>query len=381
MRFSTFAVRLSLAALLVQGFLFVAMAAPAPQNAVPQTRSSGNTPTVANSHVSQQPVANSLAAQLADWTAQVTTPQWLGYTVPQVAGNRGVCCGGGDWNGDCGTCRLEKGEHGVNVMRNDAGATVMLEGSREIAVLFRAENHRITKVRVASTECTLDAGGLPFVWLTNVKPAESVALLTTFVRNDRSDFRDDDDRHGHQALTAIALHADDSAETALESFVRPDSPDELRKQTAFWLGEARGKAGFLVLQKMAKSDASSDIRAHVTFALSVSKEPGAVDELIRMAHDDESTHVRGQALFWLAQKAGKKETAAITNAIENDPDTDVKKKAVFALSQMPKDEGVPKLIEVAQNNRNPVVRKQAMFWLGQSNDPRALAFFEKVLGQ
>jgi len=25
------------------------------------------------------------------------------------------------------------------------------------------------------------------------------------------------------------------------------------------------------------------------------------------------------------------------------------------------------------------VRKQAMFWLGQSGDPRALEFFEKVL--
>jgi hypothetical protein len=46
---------------------------------------------------------------------------------------------------------------------------------------------------------------------------------------------------------------------------------------------------------------------------------------------------------------------------------------------MPQDEGVPKLIEVATTNHNPEVRKQAMFWLGQSNDPRALAFFEKVL--
>jgi hypothetical protein len=27
------------------------------------------------------------------------------------------------------------------------------------------------------------------------------------------------------------------------------------------------------------------------------------------------------------------------------------------------------------------VRKQAMFWLGQSQDPRALAFFEKILAQ
>jgi HEAT repeat protein len=91
--------------------------------------------------------------------------------------------------------------------------------------------------------------------------------------------------------------------------------------------------------------------------------------------------VRGQALFWLAEKAGKKAENTITAAIQNDPDTEVKKKAVFALSQMPHDEGVPKLIEVATTNRNPEVRKQAMFWLGQSNDPRALAFFEKVLAQ
>jgi HEAT repeat protein len=103
--------------------------------------------------------------------------------------------------------------------------------------------------------------------------------------------------------------------------------------------------------------------------------------MIRMAHDDDSPHVRGQALFWLAQKAGKKATGAITGAIDNDPDTEVKKKAVFALSQMPKEEGVPKLIQVAQTNKNPEVRKQAMFWLGQSNDPRALEFFEKVLMQ
>jgi HEAT repeat protein len=374
--------RVSLAATLSAACAVLTMAGPAQQNAAPPARPSSSAPNIQNSRLNQQPNAGSLATQLKDWTNQVTTPQWAGYSVPEVAGNRGICCSGGDWNGgDCGTCRLENGEHGVNVMRNDSDATVMLEGSREIAILFRAENHQITKIRVASTECTLDAGGLPFLWLTNVKPAESVALLTTFVRAERTSYRDDDERHGHQALSAIALHADDSAEAALESFIRPDSPDELRKQTAFWLGETRGKFGFAALQKMAKSDPSSDVRAQVTFALSVSREPGAVDEMIRMAHDDESTHVRGQALFWLAQKAGKKEAAAITNAIENDPDTEVKKKAVFALSQMPKDEGVPKLIQVAETNRNLAVRKQAMFWLGQSNDPRALAFFEKVLSQ
>jgi len=103
--------------------------------------------------------------------------------------------------------------------------------------------------------------------------------------------------------------------------------------------------------------------------------------MIRMAHDDRDPHVRGQALFWLAQKAGAKAAGAITGAIENDPDTEVKKKAVFALSQMPREEGVPKLIQLAETNKNPEVRKQAMFWLGQSNDPRALEFFERILAR
>jgi len=107
--------------------------------------------------------------------------------------------------------------------------------------------------------------------------------------------------------------------------------------------------------------------------------PEAVPAMIRLAREAAASKVRGEALFWLAQRAGARAAAAITDAIENDPETDVKKRAVFALSQLPPDEGVPKLIEVARNNRNPAVRKQAMFWLGQSNDPRALAFFEQVL--
>ena len=57
----------------------------------------------------------------------------------------------------------------------------------------------------------------------------------------------------------------------------------------------------------------------------------------------------------------------------------MKRQAVFALSQLPRNEAVPRLIDVARNNRNSEVRKQAMFWLGQSQDPRALAFFEEVL--
>jgi HEAT repeat protein len=338
-------------------------------------------PRIENAKLETRAVAGTLDSTMRDLAAKAEKPEWVGYGVDQVSGKERVCCGnyGGDRN--CGTRRLENDHNWTSGTTNDhnqTGGTVKLEGARQVVVLYRLEANKVMRIRLASEECTLDAGGLPFVWLTGVKAAESVALLETHVRG--ADFESHGDHGiGHGALTAIALHADASADRAFESFVKPEQHEELRRQAAFWLGAARGKSGLDTLLRMAKTDPSSDVRAHVTFALSVSHEAGALDEMIRMAHDDTSTHVRGQALFWLAQKAGKKAVGTITGAIENDPDTDVKKKAVFALSQLPKDEGVPKLIEVAQTNRNPEVRKQAMFWLGQSNDPRALEFFEKVL--
>jgi hypothetical protein len=350
-----------------------------PRQASSTTAQSSDAPRIENANLETRAAGASLEATIRELAGKAGQSEWVGYSVDEVAGEQGVCCNN-NWNdGNCGTCRLEKENSGAYGTTHKEG-TVKLEGARRLVVLYRLKAKQVVKIRVASDNCTLDAGGLPFVWLTGVKASESVAALANYVRG--SEFEDHGDHGiGNGALTALALHADGSADQALDSFVKADQREALRRQAAFWMGAARGKAGFIALQQMAKTDPSPDVRAHVTFALSVSHEPGALDEMIRMAHDDASTHVRGQALFWLAQKAGKKAVGTITGAIENDPDTDVKKKAVFALSQLPKDEGVPKLIEVAQTNHNAEVRKQAMFWLGQSNDPRALQFFEKVLTQ
>jgi hypothetical protein len=367
----------------------------AKQSGVSRTETEqGDLPRIENARVEKRNVAGTLAVTMADLAKNATGPVWIGYGVGAVAGQHTICCGNyndssAQW---CGKCALEtdgerwrgtKSENGADHKDSGSGANqgaVKLEGGQRLVVLFRLQGNHLTRVKVASEDCVLDGGGLPFIWLTEVKPAESVAFLSTHVRERGAD---EGEKHsiGNEALTAIALHDGPEAEGVLESFAAPAQPEELRKQAAFWLGAARGKEGFTALQRIAKKDPSPEVRAHVAFALSISKEPAALEEMIRMAHEDESGHVRGQAIFWLAQKAGKRAVSAIDNAIASDPDTDVKKKAVFALSQLPKDEGVPKLIQVAENNRNPEVRKQAMFWLGQSQDPRALSFFEKVLLQ
>jgi hypothetical protein len=308
---------------------------------------------------------------------------WIGYRMPMVAGPRQMCCFDtiSDSSFSGGMCRLESGG-GVSMntgdMRDRNGSRVILEPATEFLVLARLESGSVTRVRTFTPDCDIDATAMPLVWLTDVKPDDSIAWLASLVAA-APDSGDGHDRVGKTAMSAVALHNVPSADRALESFVAPARPEWLRGDTAFWLGSTRGEAGARLLARMMAQDPSDKVRDKVAFGLSVSKVPGALTTLIAAARDDKSTRVRGQALFWLAQKAGKEAVATITNAIDNDPETEVKKKAVFALSQLPKDEGVPRLMEVARTNRNPEVRKQAMFWLGQTKDPRAVKFFEEIL--
>ena len=151
-------------------------------------------------------------------------------------------------------------------------------------------------------------------------------------------------------------------------------------RTVTWLtGVAPAQSTAFLAALAGQSEVPRRVVKGALTALAQHGNPEAVPALLGLARSAASAHVRGDALFWVAQRAGDRAAAAITQAIADDPDTDVRKQAVFALSQLPAGEGVPRLIDLARTNRHPAVRKQAMFWLGQSNDPRALAFFEEVL--
>ncbi len=151
--------------------------------------------------------------------------------------------------------------------------------------------------------------------------------------------------------------------------------------TVHWLSGVRASDSVSWLATFTTGDAVRRLANSAIAAIAMHRDVTATDRLISLARTNDSARVRSDALFWLGQRAGDRAVGTISDAIDHDPDTEVKKKAVFALSQLPKDEGVPRLIAVAQENRNSAVRKQAMFWLGQSGDPRALRYFEEILGK
>lgn len=106
-------------------------------------------------------------------------------------------------------------------------------------------------------------------------------------------------------------------------------------------------------------------------------------ELLSLARDRRvRADVRKTAVFWVSQSAGEAATRGLADLAGDDTtDRDVRESAIFALSQRPADEGVPVLLQVARASDDPALRKSAIFWLGQSEDPRALAYFEEVLAK
>ena len=316
-------------------------------------------PHIENTRLDTKPVFGNLESTMRGFIQAQASPAWIGYAVPIVPGERQVC----GWDGG-----------------NRSSTHMSLEGPTTLFVLYRAEQRAVVKVRMATPDCDIDAGGAPVTWLTGVNSEQSVQYLESLAISNAGSGVKEQDRTADSAVSAIALHADPAADRALDALVAANQPESIRRKAVFWLGVARGRHGYEKLLEVVQGDSSDKVREHAIFALSQSKDKDAIPAIIKVARDDKSSHVRGQALFWLAQSAQKKLAAdAIANSIENDPETEVKKKAVFALSQLPNGEGVTKLIEVAKTNRNLAVRKQAFFWLGQSKDPRALKFLEDVL--
>lgn len=307
-----------------------------------------------NAQLDTRPASGGLESAFRPLLAAQPQPAWIAYTVPAARGRNFGC-----------DSYWRDGEFTV------AGGTVHLEPPPEALVLFRVDANQVGKIRTLAPDCDIDAGGAPVHWLTDVRPAESVALLATFITGPEPSL--------DSAMNAIGVHAGEAADAALERFAAPEQPESVRRKAVFWLGATRGRRGFEALKKILANDPSERVRDRAVQGLATSKQPEAIDLVLAAARNDRSPKVRGEALIWLARQAGMKAVGPIQQAIENDPERDVKRRAVSALQQLPNGEGIPLLIEVAKTSRNAEVRRQAMSSLGHSRDPRAIAFFEQVL--
>jgi hypothetical protein len=340
---------------------------------------SAQEPRVTHTQFHSGPVSLGLSATV-DRVRHSNGALWLGYAVQALPRTHLSACS--SWTGSseveagcCNELRLEEDANNLNTSEQaDAPAPMVM-------VLLRLDHGEVTRTRMARVGCTLDAGGVPFEWVTDVQPEDSAAFLGKLAQSAAA-LRDSGAPRGRgveENLVALSMHATPRATEVLASLAAPGNSAYLREKAAFWLGAQRGHEGLLALRQLLRSEQDSKLREKLVFDLSINADPAATDDLIQMAKSDADSRVRAQALFWLAQKAGKKAIGALNASIENDPNFEVKKKAVFALSQLPREESVPQLVHIADTNSNFAIRKEAIFWLGQTNDPRAIAYIEQLL--
>src|SRR5438128_8456398 len=226
-------------------------------------------PHLANARVETRSAASGLEPAFRSAVAAARAPAWIGYEVP-TEGRHQMCC----WDSTdsvglgCPGCRLEgRGSFSVRGDRDRSDRTLSLEGDETILVLFRAEQGRLDRIRSYSSGCALDAGGLPVVWLTDVRPAASVKLLRSLVASGTSEEKGDR-RVEEPALAALAFHADPSALEALIGLARQDASGHVRGQALFWLAQRAGSKVAGVITRAIEDDPETEVKKRAVFALS-----------------------------------------------------------------------------------------------------------------
>lgn len=236
-----------------------------------------------NALVDTRSAAVGLESVVRALSATQPQPAWIGYMVPSVR----------SYNLGC--------EY-VSPGGRSAPGVVHLEPPDHLVVLLRLESGAVNRIRALSPDCEIDAGGVPVHWLTDVRPAESVALLGTF--------------DSSETTVAIAMHADSSADAALGRMVASDQPEGVRRRAAYWLGAARGRHGFEVAKELAERDSSQSVRQRAVDGIAVSKEPEALDVLIAIARKDGDTRVRRQAVNAISRSRDPRAQAFLEDVLK-----------------------------------------------------------------
>lgn len=326
--------------------------------------------------------ATAVARELAALPAS-TEPVWVGWRVPMIPGDRGICSWYGDNDGMIRGMVLDQGGLGSSRPQlAPPSGPLQLEGGTRLVVLLRIVEGRIERLRTAGDDCPIDAQGRTVYWLDGIAPAESLRYLDTLLT------MEGDDRTGplpglrasiaSSALSAIGHHGDAGADTILDRLAAGGGTGSLRSAAVRHLGSLRGARGFASLQRLLAAEQDPAVRRTLTTAIGQTREPGTV-EAMRTLTRDVDARVRAEAVYWLAVRGGTAVTPEVVKLIESDPDTTVKRRALSGLSRLPDNAGIAPLLQLARTSTDPVVKKEAVAVLSRSKDPRATAFMEELI--
>jgi HEAT repeat protein len=232
---------------------------------------------------------------------------WIEYRVPMLDGSRRLCCfDAAQRSGNCcGQCRLEDRD-GVVLTGGGPAATpssrITIEPPGEMRVFARLENRSVTRLRIFSLDCDIDAAGAAVTTLSGVSADGSVAWLAALIRG-AGDATSSLNTVHMPALSALALHPGNAAGTALVALARTDPRTRIRSQALFWLAQRAGDEAVRTIGSAVSDDPEIEVKRRAVFALSQLPRDEGVPLLMDLARTHRLPEVRRQAMFWLGQSS------------------------------------------------------------------------------
>jgi HEAT repeat protein len=331
-------------------------------------------PTIQNGTI--DPRAGAPAAEIA--AARASAARWLGWRVPLVAGDRDLCA---SWTTDRDRVRGIVLDVPTVETRPSAPSqparTFSLNAGTTLLVLVRATDGRVERIRTIADDCPIDAHGQTLHWLTAVSPADSVSFLESLTA--AGDLGPSAPAVRDSAIAAIALHADATADAALDRLTRPGLSSAIRTGAARWLVNARGEPGFDRVSALIASERDSRLRATFVAALARGSSPRTGAALLDLARSDADPTVRGEAISGYARLGGGNIIETLAGLLGRESQADVRARIVAAFGLVPGEAGIPRLLEMASREPDPLLRKEAVRALSRSTDPRATRYLEGVL--
>ena len=318
-------------------------------------------PGLSNAEVEDRTIINDPAKAVSK-----TGSGWIAMEIAAIDGTRSPCCWQGNWTSqrEIG-CSLDKDFRSY-------GSTSDSPFEESVVVYARAIEGQVSQLRVTGAQCPMDAAGQTVTWVGETDDKDALNWLATLASESK-------ERVSHAALWAMALHASSEAGDHLYTMAR-DDVGELAEEAIFWLGEARGQAGYEALDELLDVLPAGETRRHINFALAQNGSNDAIERLFDTARNDHDPEQRSMAMFWLAQEQQQEARELLLEVVQSENDEDVLDQAVFAISQLPAETGSPMLLDLASDkDASRHVRRQALFWLAQSGDDEAIAQLTELL--
>ncbi|MCJ8267890.1 MAG: hypothetical protein MJK04_00635 [Psychrosphaera sp.] len=287
--------------------------------------------------------------------------QWFTYQVNMEPGNGMPCC----FSHLNSTDKSMRRTRGCSLEDNHSswGNGHLDADSSTLDIYFQWEDGKPAKLFFAGSECPVDAAGYTVVDVKGVSQRSSLEFLSEALEDNSTG-----KRGSSRLIGAIAMHEGDYAQQKMEQLSN-NSAENIRHKAIFWLGQARGKAGFQTLVDIVDdNNREMDDRTKAIFGLSESSYEHAADKLLQLAKFGGAATIQNKAIFWLAQSNNPQIAAVIKDVLASSASMQVKEKAVFSLSQLQTIEGWDMLVDLARSSELREVREKAVFWLSQGSN-------------